>query len=82
LGASIFSVQDKIRIRIFTENMAQYERFLPSGGLCEPVADAVFFYVGAQLDWEVELAIPAGAVEPVKLGQCGKIGWTSWVSPN
>ena len=60
LGASIFSVQDKIRIRIFIKNMAQYQRFLPTGDLCEPLADAVFFYIGDQLEWEVELAIPGG----------------------
>jgi type VI secretion system protein ImpH len=82
VGASIFSVQDKIRIRIFTKDMAQYRRFLPTGDLCEPLADAVFFYLGDQLDWEAELAIPAGAVEAVRLGQFGQIGWTSWMSPN
>jgi len=82
LGASIFSVQDKIRIRIFTNDMAQYMRFLPPGDLCKPLADGVFFYIGDQLDWEVELAIPAGAIEPMRLGQSGLIGWTSWMSPN
>ena len=35
----------------------------------EPLADAVFFYIGDELEWEVELAIPAGAVVPVRLGQ-------------
>ena len=82
LGASIFSVQDKIRIRIYTRNMAQYQRFLPTGDLCEPLADAVFFYLGDQLDWEVELAIPAGEVIPTRLGSFGQIGWTTWMSPN
>jgi type VI secretion system protein ImpH len=82
LGASIFSVQDKIRIRIYTKNVAQYQRFLPTGDLCEPLADAVFFYIGDQLEWEVELAIPAGAVVPSKLGTFGQIGYTSWMSPN
>jgi type VI secretion system protein ImpH len=82
VGASVFSVQDKIRIRIYVESMAQYVRFLPTGALCEPLADAVFFYNGDQLAWEVELAIPAGAVEPVRLGKFGQLGWTSWMSPN
>jgi len=82
VGASIFSVQDKIRIRIFTKNMEQYRRFLPSGDLCESLADAVFFYIGDQLEWETELAIPAGAVVASKLGSFGQIGWTSWMSPN
>ena len=82
LGRSIFSVQDKIRIRIFTKDLAQYMRFLPTGDLCEPLADLVFFYIGEQLDWEVELAIPAGAVEPIRLGRFGQLGWTTWMAPN
>jgi type VI secretion system protein ImpH len=82
LGASIFSIQDKIRVRVFTRSLAQYKRFLPSGDLCRPLADAVFFFIGDQLDWELELAIPAGEVEPVQLGRLGQIGWTTWMSPN
>jgi type VI secretion system protein ImpH len=46
------------------------------------LADAVFFYIGDELDWDVELAIPSGAVAPVTLGQSGRLGWTTWVSPN
>ena len=42
----------------------------------------VFFYIGDQLDWEVELAIPAGEVEPARLGNFGQLGWTSWMAPN
>jgi type VI secretion system protein ImpH len=82
LGGTIFSVQDKIRIRIFTHSLAQYGRFLPSGDWCEPLADLVFFYNGDQLDWDVELAIETGAVAPVRLGRFGQLGWTSWMSPN
>jgi type VI secretion system protein ImpH len=82
LGASIFSVQDKIQIRLYTKNMAQYQRFLPTGDLCEPLADAVFFYIGDQFEWEVELAIPAGEVIPTQLGSFGQLGWTTWMSPN
>jgi type VI secretion system protein ImpH len=84
LGSSVFSVEDKIRIRLYVKNFAQYEQFLPAKGsnLSRPLADAVFFYIGNELDWEVELAIPAGEVAPVKLGLGGRLGWTSWVSPN
>jgi type VI secretion system protein ImpH len=82
LGRTVFSVQDKIRVRIFTGNLAQYSRFLPTGDLCEPLADLVFFYNGEQLDWDAELAIPSGAAAPMRLGQFGQLGWTSWMSPN
>lgn len=82
LGRAIFSVQDKIRIRIYTKSLAEYIRFLPTGDLCEPLADLVFFYIGEQLDWEVEPAIPTGAVEPVRIGNFGQLGWTTWMAPN
>jgi type VI secretion system protein ImpH len=84
LGSSVFSVEDKIRIRVYVKDFAQYQQFLPTdaSNLAEPLGDAVFFYIGEELDWDVELAIPSGAVAPVKLGQSGRLGWTTWVSPN
>jgi type VI secretion system protein ImpH len=82
LGAGVYSVQDKIRIRIYVRTLAQYVRFLPGGDLCEPLADFVYFYNGAQLDWDAELALPSGAVEPVRLGQFGQLGWTTWMAPD
>lgn len=82
LGRSVYSVQDKIRIRIYTASLGQYIRFLPTGDLCEPLADLVYLNVGAQLEWDAELAIPSGAVQPVRLGQFGQLGWTTWMAPD
>jgi type VI secretion system protein ImpH len=82
VGASVYSVQDKFRVRLFVQSMAEYVTYLPSGGRCEPLADLVFFYIGGQLEWEVELAIPAGAIQPTRLSQFGQLGWTSWMAPN
>jgi type VI secretion system protein ImpH len=79
VGSSVFSVEDKIRLRITTKSMADYERFLPSGDQCEPVADLVFFYIGHELDWDLELALPAREVEPVCLGTFGRLGYTTWI---
>ena len=57
-------------------------RFLPTGDLCEPLADLVFFYIGEQLDWDAELAIPAGPSSRPGLVTFGQLGWTTWISPN
>jgi type VI secretion system protein ImpH len=81
VGAAVFSVQDKIRIRIYTSGLKDYMRFLPTGDRCEPLVDAVFFYIGEQLDWEVELALPSREVAPVKLASFGQLGWTTWMTP-
>jgi len=79
VGAAVFSVQDKIRIRIYTETMRQYTQFLPTGGRCEPLFDIVYFYIGDELEWEVELAIPSRATKPTQLAKFGQLGWTSWI---
>jgi type VI secretion system protein ImpH len=82
LGSSIFSVIDKIRIRVFVKDIAQYERFLPGSDLARQIGDAVFLYLGEEYDWDMELAIPAGEITPVRLGQGAKLGWTGWMAPN
>jgi type VI secretion system protein ImpH len=82
LGRNVFSVQDKFRVIIFTKTLAEYVRFLPTGDLCELLTDLVFFYNGEQLDWDAELALPAGAAEPIRIGRFGQLGWTTWMAPN
>jgi type VI secretion system protein ImpH len=83
VGAASFSVQDKIRIRLFVADMEQYRNFLPIGDDCDRLVDILYFYVGDEIDWDVELAVPARCVEPIKLtsGRAGgaRLGWTSWL---
>jgi len=82
LGSSMFSVSDKFRVRVFVRDFAQYQRFLPGSDQAREIGDAVFLYVGEEYDWDMELAIPAGEITPVRLGKGAKLGWTSWMAPN
>lgn len=82
VGAKVFSVQDKIRIRIHVRDLAEYRTFLPGGRWATPLADLVFFYLGHEVDYDIELAIPANKVEPMRLGSAGQLGWTGWVAPD
>ncbi len=79
VGSSVYSVEDKFRVSITTASLAAYERFLPSGDRCARLADLVFFHVGHELDWDLELALPAAEAEPVRLGRSGRLGYTSWM---
>ena len=81
-GAASFSVQDKIQVRLFVKDMDRYRRFLPDGADCRALVDLEFFYIGDEIDWDIELALPARHVTPVRLGLSGELGWTSWMSPN
>jgi len=82
LGASMYSVSDKFRVRVFVRDFAQYGSLLPGSESAKTAADAVFLYVGEEYDWDMELAIPAGEITPVRLGQGARLGWTSWMAPN
>lgn len=79
LGRSVFSVEDRIRLRIHAADLQVYERLLPGGPECRPLAELVSFYLGDTFEWEVELGLPAESVEPVRLGQIGRLGYTSWI---
>ena len=82
VGKASFDVQSKFRIRIFVDDLKSYLRFLPEGENCDRLVDLVFFYLGDQMEWDVELAIAPKEIEPVVLGQSGALGWTTWMSPN
>jgi type VI secretion system protein ImpH len=82
LGAGVYSVQDKFRLRIYVVSLAHYREFLPTGKLARLLADMVFFYAGSEMEWDVELALPAGEAEPMRLGKSGQLGWTTWMAPN
>jgi type VI secretion system protein ImpH len=81
VGAASFSVLDKIRLRLFVANLPQYLRFLPNGADCDRLVDLMYFYIGDELDWDVELALPARCAEALSLGGGAKLGWTSWIAP-
>ncbi|MCI4678270.1 type VI secretion system baseplate subunit TssG [Rhodoblastus acidophilus] len=82
IGGVFYSVQDKIRVRLFVADMEDYARFLPEGRLCEPLVDLVYFMFGDEIDWDVELSIPAHAAPPMRLGVATRLGWTSWLAPD
>jgi type VI secretion system protein ImpH len=90
IGSSYFSIQDKFRIRLRAANLDQYCRFLPAGADCEKLVDLVFFYLGEEFDWDLELAIPAEKAPPIQLGgrtadgqvaAAPLLGWTTWLAP-
>ena len=81
-GESMYTVSDKFRIRVFVRDIKHFREFLPGSPLARQIADAVYLYLGLEYDWDMEVAIPAGEITPVRLGRDAEIGWTSWMSPN
>lgn len=79
LGQAVYSLQDKFRIRITARSLEEFESFLPRGRHCDELADAVSFYLGALLSYEVEIGLPERYTKPLRLGSFGRLGWTSWI---
>ncbi len=82
IGSGVYSVQDKIRVRIYAESLSMLEELLPVGPRSRPFADMVNFYLGLELQWDVELCLPSREAKGLVLGKSGRLGWTSWLAPN
>lgn len=79
IGRSAFSLSDKFRIRIAVKNLPEFESFLPDGKFFQLLADAVAFYLGHVLIYDVALGLAANHAAPMQLGKFGRLGWTSWM---
>lgn len=87
VGSRVFSIQDRFRIVVLVADMEAYRAFLPAGSKpsqpagrhCDALVDLVYFYVGDEFEWDLELAIPAGKAPPTRLGASGMLGWTTWM---
>lgn len=81
VGERVFSINDKISISMRLSSLAEYEQYLPGAAMHEKLVDTIFFYLGHRFEFDIELGLPAHEAPPVKLGQTGKLGWTSWIAP-
>ncbi|RFB76350.1 type VI secretion system baseplate subunit TssG [Methylovirgula sp. 4M-Z18] len=79
IGRAAYSLADKFRIRLEVEDLSELETFLPDGVHFESLADAVRFYLGDSVIYDVEFGLSEGKTRPVQLGGFGRLGWTSWM---
>lgn len=89
VGAKIYSVSDKIRIRIYTENLDEYRKFLPPtrtkpNPWTEKLFDLIDFYLGLELEYEIELALPKRCASAVRMDKTGSatLGHIGWLKPD
>jgi type VI secretion system protein ImpH len=85
VGSKVYSVSDKIRIRIFTHTLEEYRKFLPPTRIkpnpwTEKLFDLIDFYLGLEIEYEIELALPKRCASAVRMdatnsATLGHIGW-------
>jgi type VI secretion system protein ImpH len=81
LGGRVWSRQHKFRVVFGPLTLAEYLRLLPSGTSFRRLIPIVRNYAGDTMMWDVNLILRREEVPPVRLGQQGHLGWTSWLMP-
>jgi type VI secretion system protein ImpH len=79
LGSRIWDRQHKFRIWIGPLDLAQYESFLPGGTAIAKIVAWVRQYVNFELDWDLRLVLTRAQVPQTRLGEYGRLGWTTWL---
>lgn len=81
LGSRVQSVNDKVRVAVQTESLAEYQSFLPGGRNFARLTELIFWYLGHEVEVEIAPSLPADQVRGMALGKSGALGWTGWMSP-
>jgi len=81
LGSSVWTRQNKFRIIFGPLSLADYMRLLPGGQSFRRLIPIVRNYTGDTMLWDVNLMLRSEEVPPMRLGQQGTLGWTTWLHP-
>jgi len=88
VGSKVYSVSDKIRIRIFTRSLEEYRKFLPPtrtrpNPWTEQLFDLIDFYLGLEIEYEIELALPKRCASSVRMDSTSSatLGHIGWLKP-
>ncbi len=83
VGARVWEVQSKLRVRLGPLSYGQFRRFMPSGDALRPICQMIRSYAGPHFDFDVQPVLKAEEVPACRLGGEGpdpaRLGWNCWV---
>ena len=78
-GEVVADRQNKFRLVLGPLGIDQYLRFTPNGKDLPLLVEWVRGFVGFEFVWEVELRVQNQNAPPARLGDAGKLGWSTWL---
>ena len=81
LGSRVQSVNEKIRVGVRTESLAEYQSFLPGASNFIRLTELLFWYLGHEIEVDIAPSLPADQIVGMSLGKGGALGWTGWMAP-
>lgn len=79
LGGRTFGVTDAFRVVVRTQDLREYEDFLPTGERFKVAAEALDAFSPSQLEWDLALEIPNDRTAAARLNGRTRLGWTGWL---
>jgi len=79
VGSRTWQCRHRFRIRFGPMGFADYQRMLPGGHSLQRLIAWVRNYIGDQLSWDLQLILKAEEVPATRLGEGGRLGWTTWL---
>lgn len=83
LGTQIWNSQSKFRLQFGPLKFNEFQQLLPTGTAYQQVCDLVQFYVGLELDFDIQLYLEAEEVPDLILtsdtDKSALLGWTTWL---
>ena len=61
-------------------SLADYQRLLPGGDSLVRLIAVVRNYVGDAMLWDLNLVLKQEEVPAIRLGESGRLGWTTWLT--
>jgi type VI secretion system protein ImpH len=79
VGERVWDCSMKFRVRLGPLSLRDFDRFLPGQASLQRLHDWVDLYAGQELEWDVQLCLRRDEVPQLRLGQAGRLGWTTWL---
>jgi type VI secretion system protein ImpH len=84
IGSRVWVADSRVMLDFGPLTLAQYRRFLPTGGEFAAVQQIVRTYIGVDYDATIRLVLRAADVPTCRMGSTGedgpRLGWTTFVS--
>lgn len=79
LGASTWQCQSRFEIVLGPLAIRDFTNFLPGARGLSQLKALVRLYTNEEWSWQVRLLLQPPDIPPVRLGESGWLGWTSWL---
>jgi type VI secretion system protein ImpH len=81
LGTMTWQCQSRFEISLGPLSIAEFGNFLPGARGLAQLKALVRLYTNEEWSWQARLLLKPADLPPIRLGESGWLGWTTWLGP-